>query len=172
VTSFTYDAAHRLTQETLNRTGFASPRVTFGYDNMDRLTDITRRLGPGATTLNTSLGYDSASRPTVISHVSSAAGPDRPSSAAAGTPPAAVPAAAAAPPVPRPAGSCSRTCRTNGASAAWSAKSRLPRRRNAWSMASWKCRCRCSTAPFAWAGRAWIFSPPVRRAPATLATAG
>lgn len=67
-TTYTYDAAHRLTRITRSLGGTEGPRVDFGYDNADRRTSVTRSINATYPQVATTIAYDAADRVTTITH--------------------------------------------------------------------------------------------------------
>src|SRR5262249_23435723 len=74
VISYTYDAAHRLTNASLSVAGTQGPQVTLGYDPLNRLTSILRQVSSSGPSVSSTIAYDNANRVTTISHSSSQAG--------------------------------------------------------------------------------------------------
>jgi RHS repeat-associated protein len=75
ITSFAYDANHRLTTISVtdafdkrNNTGTAGPQVVFGYDAANRMTSESRTIGGSGTAVTTSFAYDNANQMTSITH--------------------------------------------------------------------------------------------------------
>jgi RHS repeat-associated protein len=72
-TTYSYDAAHRLTTITRSIGGTAGPQILFGYDAGNRRTSIERTINGNYPTVNTTLSYDAADRVTTITHGTTAA---------------------------------------------------------------------------------------------------
>ncbi len=72
--SYTFDAADRLTYESLAVNGTQGPQVTLGYDAANRLTGIQRKQSSTGPSITSAYGYDNADRLTSIVHTSSAVG--------------------------------------------------------------------------------------------------
>ena len=69
ITTYSYDAAERLTTIAASYGGTAGPQVVYNYDNANRLTSILRTnvaSGVSGTTVATSLVYDNANRLTTM----------------------------------------------------------------------------------------------------------
>ncbi|WP_165235876.1 RHS repeat protein, partial [Aquisphaera insulae] len=67
-TTYTYDAAFRLTSIAASYNGVAGPQVVLGYDAANRETSINRTIGGSGTAVNTTLVYDAADRIGTITH--------------------------------------------------------------------------------------------------------
>jgi RHS repeat-associated protein len=68
LTTYTFDLALRLTQESQSFGGTSGPQVAFSYDAASNLTSLSRTIGGGGTQVNTTLSYDVANRVTTIVH--------------------------------------------------------------------------------------------------------
>ena len=66
VTTFSYDAAFRLTTIAVKYGTSNGPQVVLGYDAANRETSISRTIGGSGTAVNTSFSYDNANRLTTI----------------------------------------------------------------------------------------------------------
>ena len=73
-TTYTFDAADRLTYASLAVSGNQGPQVTLGYDAANRLTSIQRKQSSAGASINSVYAYDNADRLTSITHTSSAVG--------------------------------------------------------------------------------------------------
>ena len=65
-TTFSYDAAFRLTTIAVKYGTSNGPQVVLGYDAANRETSIARTIGGSGTAVNTSFSYDNANRLTTI----------------------------------------------------------------------------------------------------------
>ena len=66
MTTFSYDAAFRLTTIAVKYGTSNGPQVVLGYDAANRETSISRTIGGSGTAVNTSFSYDNANRLTTI----------------------------------------------------------------------------------------------------------
>ena len=67
-TTYSYDAADRLTTIAASYGGTAGPVVGFGYDAAGRLTSLSRTIGGSGTDITSSYAYDNDDRLTAITH--------------------------------------------------------------------------------------------------------
>lgn len=67
-TTYSYDAARRLTTITRSIGGTTGPQVVFGYDDANRPTTTARTIGLNYPEVATTLSYDAINRVTTITH--------------------------------------------------------------------------------------------------------
>jgi RHS repeat-associated protein len=68
LSTYQYDAAHRLTTLTRSLGGVAGPQVILAYDAGNRVTSESRTIGGSGTAVNTTLVYDSVNRVVTLTH--------------------------------------------------------------------------------------------------------
>jgi RHS repeat-associated protein len=68
VTDYTYDNLDRLIQQSRTLGPNNGPRVTFSYDTASRMTSMSRTIGGTGTAVTSTLGYDALDRLTSLSH--------------------------------------------------------------------------------------------------------
>jgi len=66
ITTFTYDAAERLTEVASTYGGTAGPQVVYTHDQANRLTSESRTIASSDASVNTTYSYDAANRQTTI----------------------------------------------------------------------------------------------------------